>query len=211
MTARSVPIQDHLLRLVILGNVGFIGRIQMKPFLKGLSICALLALGGAASAQNIGPRGSGDDLVPQERRERRPNVDRPERADQGDRVDRQERRDRGQRDGPRERFEQEGPRQRFEREERRERVERRERFDEGRRDRADTRIIVRPSPNVRFGTIVRREPDVRFVIRPTRVVCRVIQERRFNPRTGVVRIRPVRECSRFVSRRRVIVSRRVIG
>ncbi len=172
----------------------------MKRLLKGLSLCALLALGGAASAQNIGPRGPGDELIPQERRERReqrPDVDRPDR---GDRVDRQERRDRAQRDEPRERFE---------REERRQRVDRRENFE--RRDRGDTRIIVRPAPSVRFGTIVRREPDVRFVIGPTRVVCRVIRERRFNPRTGVVRIRPVRECSRFVGRRRVIVSRRVIG
>jgi hypothetical protein len=180
----------------------------MKAFLRGLSIFALLALGGAASAQNIGPRGPGDDLVPQERRERReqrPDVDRPDR---GDRVDRQERRDRAQRDEPRERFEREERRQRVDR---RENFERRDRFDEGRRDRGDTRIIVRPAPSVRFGTIVRREPDVRFVIRPTRVVCRVIRERRFNPRTGVVRIRPVRECSRFVGRRRVIVSRRVIG
>ncbi len=171
----------------------------MKAFLRGLSIFALLALGGAASAQNIGPRGPGDDLVPQERRERReqrPDVNRPDR---GDRVDRRERRDRAQREEPRERVD------------RRENFERRDRFDEGRRDRGDTRIIVRPAPNVRFGTIVRREPDVRFVIRPTRVVCRVIRERRFNPRTGVVRIRPVRECSRFVGRRRVIVSRRVIG
>jgi hypothetical protein len=196
---RSVPIQDQHPRLVILGNVGFIGRNQMKAFLRGLSIFALLALGGAASAQNIGPRGPGDELIPQERRERReqrPDVNRPDR---GDRVDRRERRDRAQREEPRERVD------------RRENFERRDRFDEGRRDRGDTRIIVRPAPNVRFGTIVRREPDVRFVIRPTRVVCRVIRERRFNPRTGVVRIRPVRECSRFVGRRRVIVSRRVIG
>jgi len=171
----------------------------MKAFLRGLSIFALLALGGAASAQNIGPRGPGDELIPQERRERReqrPDVNRPDR---GDRVDRRERRDRAQREEPRERVD------------RRENFERRDRFDEGRRDRGNTRIIVRPAPNVRFGTIVRREPDVRFVIRPTRVVCRVIRERRFNPRTGVVRIRPVRECSRFVGRRRVIVSRRVIG
>jgi hypothetical protein len=199
----------------------------MKAFLRGLSIFALLALGGAASAQNVGPRGPGDDLVPQERRERRPNVDRPDRPpDRGERFERQEPRERTQREEPRERFDRQErpdraqrdePRERFEREERRERVDRREnferrdRFDERRRDRGDTRIIVRPAPNVRFGTIVRREPDVRFVIRPTRVVCRVIRERRFNPRTGVVRIRPVRECSRFVGRRRVIVSRRVIG
>ena len=132
----------------------------------------------ASAGPLIGSPHLGKDMEPLVHLAQRRDGDRADRPDRGDRGDRQERRERA---------------------DRREDFERRDRFRQPDRDRRDTRIIVRPVPNVRF------------VIGPTRVVCRVIRERRFNPRTGVVRIRPVRECSRFVGRRRVIVSRRVIG
>lgn len=188
----------------------------MNQVLRSLSLCALLALGGGASAQGLAPRSPGEDLSREERQERREErrerrgerdggarADRGGRGDEGrrDRADRQEGRDRADRGGDNDRR------------------DRADRFDDrrDRRDGPDTRIVVRPAPDVRSRTVIRREPDVRpgFVItqpsRPTRLVCTVVRERRFNPNTGVVRIRPVRECARFVGRRRVIVNRQILG
>jgi hypothetical protein len=196
----------------------------MNHLLRSLGVCALLTLGGAASAQNIGPRGPGEELggAPrgerrQEFREERRGADRPERGDRPDgpgRRDRVERPERGDRPDGGDRPDRGGD---FERRDRSGRADRGERFEErgGRGDRVGGRIVVRPGPGVRFGTVVREDFRPGFVVtgplRSARVVCRVVRERRFNPRTGVLRVRPVRECSRFVGRRRVIVSRRILG
>ena len=48
----------------------------------------------------------------------------------------------------------------------------------GRRDRGDTRIIVRPPRVSASKRSCAASPDVRFVIVPTRVVCRVIRSGR---------------------------------